>query len=201
MIQKEIEAALKAGLKTEDDYIFIQNLYGAARLPEQGKMVNAIKKEKFPQGKWIVNEILQKVYTESDPAKKEAILAEMISKSETDSNWKDIKLTINNYKSQLPYTYITKKDWEGFKKSVEKNVIDKNQMASLYNNTAWEMQKTSTDLKTAEEISKFLQNTQNQNGKNLLLKSQNILPANNGNKIVKMHIACTPILMLWCFIA
>jgi hypothetical protein len=155
IIQKEIEAALKAGLKTEDDYIFIQQLYAIARLPEQGKMVNALRKEKFSQGKWVVDETLQKFYTESDPAKKEAILADIISKSETDPNWKDIEPMLDNYKMQVPYAYLTKKDWEGFKKSVTTNVSDKNQMASLYNSAAWEMQKTSTDLKTAEEMSRF----------------------------------------------
>ena len=155
LIQKEIETALKAGLKTEDDYIFIQNLYGIAKLPEQSKLVNTLKKEKFPQGKWVVNETLQKFYTESDPAKKEALLAEIISKSETDVNWKDIKPTLDNYKRQIPYTYQTKKDWAGFRRSVEANVKEKSQMASLYNNAAWEMQKTSTDLKMAEEMSRF----------------------------------------------
>lgn len=155
MIQKEIETSLKAGLKTEDDYSFIQTLYSIAKLPEQSKMVNTLKKEKFPQGKWTVNETLQKFYAESDPAKKEVLLAEIISKSETDPNWKDIKPMLDNYKMQVPYAYLTKKDWEGFKKSVTTNVSDKNQMASLYNSAAWEMQKTSTDLKTAEEMSRF----------------------------------------------
>jgi thiol-disulfide isomerase/thioredoxin len=155
IIQKEIEAALKAGLKTEDDYSFIQNLYTIAKLPEQSKMVTTLRKEKFPLGKWTVNETLQKFYAESDPVKKEALLAEMNTRAETDTNWKNVKPMLVNYKQEIPFTYLRKKDWEGFKKSVAKNISDKNQMASLYNSAAWEMQKTSTDLKIAEEMSRF----------------------------------------------
>ncbi|MFN2438600.1 MAG: TlpA family protein disulfide reductase [Chitinophagaceae bacterium] len=155
VVQKEIEAVLKAGLKTEEDYSLVQNLYNIAKLPEQSKMINTLKKEKFPQGKWTVNETLQKFYAESDPAKKEAMLVDMNARAETDIHWKDIKPMLVNYKQEIPYSYLTKKDWTGFKKSVGTHITDKNQMASLYNNAAWEMQKTSTDLKIAEEMSKF----------------------------------------------
>ena len=35
-VQKEIETALKNGLKDESDYSLLENLYAIAKLPEQG---------------------------------------------------------------------------------------------------------------------------------------------------------------------
>ncbi|HVG42566.1 MAG TPA: TlpA disulfide reductase family protein [Chitinophagaceae bacterium] len=155
LIQKEIESALKGGLKTEEDYAFLENLYNTARLPEQTKMITSLKKEKYPKGKWIVNETIQKFYMEGDLAKKEALLSEITAKVASDEAWKEVKT--DNLKLEIPYAYYSKKDWDGFKKSMTAiaGSMDKSQLASLYNNVAWEMQKTSADLKYAEEMSRF----------------------------------------------
>jgi len=156
IVQKEIESLLKTGLKEETDYSNLENLYMLAKLPEQQKFVTGVKKEKFPNGRWVINETLQKYSQEKDIDKKKAMLNDIIAKTETDENWKGIKQSLGYYKTQIPRAYLANKDYENFKKSiVELNITDKTELASLYNNAAWEMQKTSENLALAEEISRF----------------------------------------------
>ena len=50
ILQKEIESLLKEGLTKESDYTLVENLYNVLKLPQQAKLVNALKKEKYPNG-------------------------------------------------------------------------------------------------------------------------------------------------------
>jgi len=156
IVQKEIESLLKTGLKEEADYSNLENLYMLAKLPEQQKFVTGVKKEKFPNGRWTISETLQKYSQEKDIDKKKAMLNDIIAKTETDENWKGMRQSLGYYKTQIPQAYLAKKDYVNFKKSIEElNITDKTELASFYNNTAWEMQKTSENLVLAEEISRF----------------------------------------------
>ena len=154
--QKEIEALLKQGLKEESDYILLESLYTIAKLPEQAKLITRIRKEKYPNGKWVVTETIQKFNTETDPVKKEQMLAEITQKIETDEDWKAHKPALNYYQTTVPSLYASKKDWEGFRNAIARTKMkDQDQLASYYNNTAWEMQKTSDNLPYAEEMSRM----------------------------------------------
>ena len=155
IVQKEIEAIIKEGLKDESDYSLLENLYTLAKLPEQAKLVTSFKKEKYPGGKWVITETVQKFYNEKDPSRKEQILADIVKKTETDENWKDVKKSLPGFKLEIAYAYAGKKDWDSFKKAIAAAEMSKEQLASLYNNTAWEMQMTGNNLDYALEMSKF----------------------------------------------
>ncbi len=154
LLQKEIESVLKAGLKEEEDYSTLENLYRIVKLPEQGKLITSLKKEKYPEGKWVVNETAQKFYGEKDITKKEELLTTILRKIETDKNWESLKQSVDFFKQQIASAYATKKQWDAFKKIVGE-VTNKSSKANLYNSTAWEMQKTSENLPLAEEFSKY----------------------------------------------
>jgi len=151
----EIESFVKMGLKDETDYNTLANLYLLAKLPEQQKFITAVKKEKFPNGTWAVSETLQKFNAEKDPELKKIILKEIIAKTETDENWKNVKQNLAAYKSMIPQAYLTKKDYENFKKSIAEYNITGTQLSQVYNSAAWEMQKTSDNLPLAEEFSRL----------------------------------------------
>jgi thiol-disulfide isomerase/thioredoxin len=153
MIQKEIEKFIKAGLKEESDYSTLQNLYSIAKLPQQASLINEVKKEKFPTGKWTINETVQKFRSERYIAKKEQMLDDIILRITNDPDWKYLESSLNNYKSSITSAYLAKEDWEGAKNSIRKYNIRETDLASLYNNTAWEIQKTDKSLKKAEEMS------------------------------------------------
>jgi thiol-disulfide isomerase/thioredoxin len=160
IIQTEIETLIKTGLNEEFDYSILESLYQLATLPEQAKLANSQKKEKFPNGKWVSDETMEKFYQENDPEKKKVLLEKILMKIETDENWSDYKPNISYFKLQIASTYSNKRDWPNFKKSIEDaNISDKAQLASLYNNAAWEMQKTNDNLIFAEEFSRIATNS------------------------------------------
>ena len=168
IVQKEIESLLKIGIKDESDYNNLESLYQLARLPEQMKFITNVKKEKFPDGNWTVNETISKFYQEKNIEIKKQLLAELIQKAESGGEkWKFVKDNITNYKSQIAFAYITNKDWINVKKTVdEAGITDKAQLASLYNNAAWEMQKTSDNMTLAEEFSRIATNNLREQWKN-----------------------------------
>lgn len=160
IIQNAIEDLLKSGLKTEDDYATLEALYQGARLPEQQKMITSIKKEKFPGGKWTMTDRIQKFLREADVDKKKTMLNELLTLIATDKNWEAYKGSVDIYKAQIANAYFPKKDWVNYKKALEEaNFEDKMQLASGFNNVAWEMQKTSDNLPLAEEMSRMATQT------------------------------------------
>ena len=59
IILKEIESAMRRGLKSEDDYSRIHDLYKDASLFEQAAFIENLKHEKFPDGDWKVRTAIQ----------------------------------------------------------------------------------------------------------------------------------------------
>lgn len=151
---KEIEAIYKAGINEEADYETLVSLYGLAKLPEQSKWVNKLWKEKFPDGKWTINEKLQAFYSQTDPAKREEMLKEIVQKTETDKRWENVKGNIPFFQTMIVSSYATKKNWDKMREYAAK-VEDKAALAQAYNSAAWEMQKKSENLEIAEEMSRF----------------------------------------------
>src|SRR5690606_35234602 len=66
------------------------------------------------------------------------------------------KSAIPSLQRNLLNAYITSKDWDGLKKEiVALEFDDQAQLASLYNNAAWKMYESGTDLEKAQEFAKF----------------------------------------------
>jgi hypothetical protein len=153
MIQKEIEAMLKLGLKDEADYSNLQGLYRTANLPNQSKLIEDIKKTKFPNGEWAILEAIRKFRTEKDIVKKEQMLDGILNKIKSDSALKYLESSLSYYQSIIPAAYIAKEDWKGMESAITKYDIKGASLASLYNNSAWEMQETDKNLQEAEKMS------------------------------------------------
>ena len=154
LIQKEIEAAMKAGLKDEDDFDKVRTMYAMNKLTQQAKFIDSLKKEKFPKGKWTVGDYIQKYFKEKDITAKSAMLDNIISKANNDADWKQTQSSLPYFKSLLVNEYVAKKDWQGLDNAIRKYDIKGADLASIYNNTAWEMQGKDEDLQKAEELSR-----------------------------------------------
>lgn len=152
MIQKEIESEIKSGLKDENDYSTVQNLYALAKLPQQSKLISDLKKEKFPNGKWKINETIEDFLKEEDLSKKEALLDDITAKIKNDADWKYLQPSLSYFQSSLINSYQGKKDWTGMDNAIKKYDIKGMQLAGIYNNTAWEIQKTDKNLDVAEKM-------------------------------------------------
>jgi len=118
ILQKEIESLLKEGLTKESDYTLVENLYNVLKLPQQAKLVNALKKEKYPNGSWKAGEAADKFYGEKDVAKKLELLKALESRSASDSNWAQLKGSLPFYRQMMANAYANAKDWDGFKNYV-----------------------------------------------------------------------------------
>jgi thiol-disulfide isomerase/thioredoxin len=154
LIQKEIESVLKAGLKKEDDYSYLETLYGIAKSPEQAKFISSLKKEKFPTGKWQIYDMTRKFVGEQDLEKKKLLLAEMEKNVATDENWKSFEVGLPEFRMSLLNSYNKSKQWDALKKATE-SISDKMTIAFAYNSAAWSMQEKNENLELAEEFSKF----------------------------------------------
>lgn len=152
IIQKEIESTIKSGLKKEDDYIVLQDFYSLAKLPEQSKLIETLEEEKFPNGKWQIKEAINNFLKEKDLDKKEAMFDDIVSKIKNDSAWKYLESSLSNLSSSIPNAYYQNQDWDGMQAAIKKLGIKGMELASLYNNAAWEIQKTNKNLDKADKM-------------------------------------------------
>ena len=153
IIQKEIEDFVKKGLKDEDSYSTLRSLYSVAKLPSQANFINTVIKEKFPKGKWTINDVVQKYVAEKDLAKKEAMLTEILANVKTNPDWKTMESSTPFFASNLANAYVAAKDFEGLKSVIKKYEIKGQPLAQMYNSIAWNLQEKDEDLKLADEFS------------------------------------------------
>ena len=151
-LETQIEATLKTGLKNENDYTILQDLYRYAKLPEQAKLINDLKEAKFPDGKWKINETVNNFLREKDMAKKEAMFEDISFKIKNDSAWKFLEPSLSYFRSSIANAYYQKQDWDGMDAAIKKLDIKGMELASLYNNAAWEIQKTNKNLDKADKM-------------------------------------------------
>lgn len=156
LIQKEIEGLLKNGLKDESDYATLELLYRTvAKLPQQAKLIDDMRKEKFPNGEWTITKKITDFNSEKDLVKKQALLTEIVTKTETDPLWEAQKKRVSNYKLNMALAYGREHDWDNFKKALaDADVKDKTVLAQVYNSLAWTMQENSINLPYAEEMAR-----------------------------------------------
>ncbi len=155
IIQKEIESFIKKGLKTETDYSTLRSLYSVAKLPAQAGFITGVLKEKFPSGKWTVNETAQKYMAEKDLDKKEKMLDDILTNIKTNPDWENMKQSEPFFLSNLANAYAAKNDLEGMKTIIKKYNIKGNDLAQLYNSIAWKLQEKDENLKDADEFSEM----------------------------------------------
>lgn len=153
-IQKEIEKTLKKGLTTEKDYEKIGYLYNILRLHQQQAFISKLKAEKFPSQKFDANKYYGQYMEEPDLAKKEALLNEVIGLVAKEEKPEDHKSFVNFLQRNIASAYAKKKDWDNFKRFASQ-ISEERAKANLYNSTAWQMQGDSTNLKLAEELSRY----------------------------------------------
>lgn len=182
LIQKEIELQLKAGLKDEDDYSTVQNLYALAKLPQQAQLIENLKKEKFPNGKWTINETINNFLREKDIPKKEEKLEDITAKIKNDSSWKYLESSLPYFKSAMVTAFQQKKDWKGMENAIKKYDIKGTSLAGIYNNTAWEIQQTDKDLDVAEKMSATAVDIAKKEWKNPTEKKPDYLPESQYDK-------------------
>lgn len=148
IIQKAIETKLKEGINTEEDYTQLNELYLAANLPQQAMFVAGLRKDKFPKGKWSIQETISSLYGAKEIKETEKIYQEIETNIKSNPDWASEKENLSFYQYVLASGYIKNKRYDEFKKIAEAQT-DKTMRAQLYNSAAWEMQKANDNLQDA----------------------------------------------------
>lgn len=163
LIQKEIDAKIAAGLKTENDYNYLSQYYGLIKKTDEAKKVMDDKKAAFPNGLWVVQEELSAFSQEKDLTKKKAKLAEIEKKIDNDPQWSRYKNSKINYRSSILNEYMRAKDWAalkagfkeyGFNPDQAKTAAEKGMLYNLYNSAAWRMYEDGAELAFAEDLAR-----------------------------------------------
>lgn len=153
-----LEAAFKEGLKSEDDYIFVQSLYTLNKLPQQAAFIGKLREEKFPGGKWTIQKEISKYQSEKDLAKKEELWKEINRKIDADPDWSSLKQSREFFQRALLQEYSKKKDWDGLEKLTQRLNIPVASVAGLYNSAAWKLQEDGEDLDQALKLATIATN-------------------------------------------
>lgn len=154
-VQRTIEATLRAGLKDEDDYTKLQALYALNRLTEQSKFIYKIIEEKFPKGKWTINQSVQKFIAEKDADKKADMWKEISNNIDNNPDWKSWKPSKDFLQGAMLTQYFKDKDWTGLNAAIKKYNISGAALASEYNNNAWQMQEKDQDLQQCLKMASY----------------------------------------------
>ncbi|MCX6319664.1 MAG: TlpA disulfide reductase family protein [Bacteroidetes bacterium] len=152
--QKTIESLIKSGLIDETDYTNLAGLYELAKLPEQAKLINAMKKDKIPGGNWARNEKIEYFYAEKDPAKKETLLNEINELIKNNIEWKEYKNSLDEYKSHVAAAYLEKVNMTKVRE-ISATINEKSLLALFFNHITMDMLTKNEHLDIVEEISAF----------------------------------------------
>ena len=146
-LQKLMEIESKADLK-ETEYTTLASWYELYKMKAKADSLTAVKKQKFPNGEWVSNELIDNFNKEQNAITKAAIYESYIVNSTTikiDDN------AINTMKSQIAYAYYNEKNNNLFIKwSTELEMAAK---FSLYNDISWNMAERGENLAQLKKLS------------------------------------------------
>jgi thiol-disulfide isomerase/thioredoxin len=154
VVQEQIRNKLTEGLKTEDDYVFIEMLNNYIKLTEDAAKFKAERLEKFPNGRAAMNDYVQKYQATKDTVEKEVLYAVLETKIKTDPEWKDFAYIIDNHTIAAASKLAKRRDWQGYKNTLN-SIAKKNMVAANYNSMAWSLQEKGQDLNIAAELSSW----------------------------------------------
>jgi len=148
MIEKEVEKAMKAGLKTDVDYHRVEMLYDQAGFKEQSAFFRNLRKEKFPDGTWRIQDEIRSITSETDPSKAMA----MYLRFESSKDAKVITWNESWGRTEILRHYAENNLWDSLKKFEDNKTFCK-ELAGIYNDQAWQMQESGKDLEKAGNLS------------------------------------------------
>ena len=146
----ELTAFEKKGNLTEEGYNTLIQWHGREKRKSKVDSLKTAMEAAFPNGNWKQNEAGMSIYRESDPAKKQELFQDYITKYPLTNENKGL---INNFKSQLANAFANAKDYKSFDDWNKQ--LDTVIRASNYNNVSWNMAEKDINLQEARKMSEF----------------------------------------------
>jgi len=152
VIMKELQDIEAKGNLTELDYQFLSSWYTRIQMKEKGEELKNLVKEKYPEGTWKKNDMMNRLYAEKDPENLEKMYGELTTKypakEEAEKSNYDY---LQGYIGRMYASDEKKKDLEKFKKYMQ--ALPAESRYSSYNNLAWGMAEKDKDMEFAKELS------------------------------------------------
>lgn len=150
--QNNIEWLLRKGLNTELDYYNFRVLYFYANLPEQENFVIEVMKEKFPDGQWVLGDILRKFKAEKSITKREQLLDEYISRAKKTG----VSPNLSDAEEYMTETFLKAVgqtvDYKKLENIFEKYHISNNLKGQILHFVSNKLQEKNENLKQALEL-------------------------------------------------
>jgi peroxiredoxin len=186
LVHEEIARKKALGLTKEEDYSHLARLYSFLKDKEQVDKVTQEKKERFPDGMWLVQEELNKFSEEQDLNKKMSMLRELEEKAKTDPRYSRYKENKIYLRSDIFRTLTATKKWdlvEQYLNELElahdkiKDGESREILGRIYNSLAWNMYEDGKNLDLAEKLAKVATEYEKMKIIQAEGKSENVLKA------------------------
>ena len=152
VIMKELQEIEAKGDLTEQEYQLLSSWYTRLQMKDKAEELSKAMKEKYPDGSWKKNEMLNRIYAEKDPENLEKMYAELTTKfpakDEADKSNYDY---LQGYIGRTYASDEKKKDLEKFKKYM--GALPAESRYASYNNLAWNMAEKDKDIEFAKQLS------------------------------------------------
>ncbi len=133
---------------TELDYNFSSQWYSRLKQKTTADSLLALMKDKYPNGKWKRNEMIQSFYKEKDPLKKVVLYNAFVAAYPPEAKEEN---EINFYKSSIAESFVKTKDYTSYEKW--NAMLSPFQQMSNNNNFSWAMAEEGEDLEGAKKMS------------------------------------------------
>lgn len=130
---------------TEQRLSSIAAYYGRLKQKEKADAITKRRNDKFPNGRWKMNEEWQQVMSEEDANVRAKRYEEFIAKYKLQDE--------SMYKTQLIASFAKDKKWDLFNNAIKD--LDINENNGFLNNTAWNWAEKDENLELAKKISKM----------------------------------------------
>jgi len=149
----EIEAKIASSEKSSDekDMMLAMQLYSSMGQTTKSDSLAKIIKGKFPNGKFVQQDMMVNIYKEKDIHKKDSLFTVYATKYP--ENLTDKSTSLDNLKSTMAWTYLKEADMDNYTR-YEKQIKNKSIMIGYWNNVAWNWAVAGQHLAEAEKISR-----------------------------------------------
>jgi len=153
VIRETLTSLAAKPVLTEAEYNFLSRWYNTYKMKPVADSFTNIMKTKYPDGKWKINEVVNKFYSSKEAAKKKEAIEhyKMVMVPNTAAEKEAMDATVASMNGGLASAYAAEKNWDAFY-ALTKD-MKAPARASLYNNLAWNMAEKDDQMAEAKKMS------------------------------------------------
>ena len=151
-----VEAAFKDSLKKNNDekmLVRFETYFRRLKQTRKADSITTLIQEKYPQSAFALSQKMRMFMAQSNPDTLEAMITDFEKDYPNQAPQSDIGKMFSNMHIHLMQVYAIKKNYAAFEKQAT-GVTDPGVLASIYNNTAWDMVGKGENLPLADSLSK-----------------------------------------------